>query len=77
MPPLPFVLYQFHCCFSVYIFLLQIFYVVNAHMSSSASHAFNVAMECLMWELTIFHPFHVAEPCKSSFLDFVDYSDGQ
>jgi len=76
MPPLLSVSYQFHRCFNVCIFLLQIFFhVVNPHfpLFSSAPHAFDVAVKCLMWESIIFHTFHMTEPCKSSFLDFVDY----
>ena len=80
MPPLPSVSYQFRRCFNVCIFLLQIFFhVVNPRfpLSSSVSHSFNVAVECLVWESIIFqfHSFYVTKPCtcKSSFLDFVDY----
>jgi len=40
---------------------------------SSAPRAFDVAVECLVLESIIFHPFHVTEPCKSSFLDSVNY----
>ena len=74
MPSLLSVSYQFHRCFNVYIFAPQIFFhVVNPRfpLSSSASHAFDVACSppCLVWECIIFHPFHVTEPCKSSFLD--------
>ena len=54
----------------LHFFLLQIFFhVVNPRFPLS-SHAFDVAVECLLWESIIFHPFHVTEPCKSSFLFF-------
>jgi len=51
-------------CLDVFIFLFQIFlHVINPrfHLSSSASHTFNVAVECLVWESIIFHPFHVTK----------------
>jgi len=77
MSPLLSVSYQFHGCFNVCVLLLLLqifFHIVNPRfpLSSSAPHAFDVAVECLVWKSTIFHPFHVTEPCKSSFLDFVD-----
>jgi len=40
---------------------------------SFASHTFNVAVECLVWDSVIFHPVHMTQQCKSSFLDFVNY----
>jgi len=58
MPPLPSVSYQFHRCFNVSVFLLQTFFhVVNPRfpLSSSASHTFDVPVECLVWESNIDH----------------------
>jgi len=69
--PLLSVSYQFHGCFNVCIFLPQIFFHIvspSFPLSSSAPHAFDVAVECLVWESIIFHPLHVTEPCKSLIL---------